>query len=46
MADAAAPTARSVPSAKSLVDGFLRGEMGLALGVVGISHALPGTVDG
>ncbi|WP_066687213.1 flagellar biosynthesis protein FlhA [Caulobacter sp. CCH9-E1] len=37
MADAAAPTAaRSVPSAKSLVDGFMRGEMGLALGVVGI----------
>ena len=37
MADAAAPTAaRSVPSAKSLLDGFLRGEMGLALGVVGI----------
>lgn len=37
MADAAAPTAaRSVPSAKSLVDGLLRGEMGLALGVVGI----------
>nr|WP_295107251.1 flagellar biosynthesis protein FlhA [uncultured Caulobacter sp.] len=37
MADAAAPTAaRSVPSAKSLVDGILRGEMGLALGVVGI----------
>ncbi len=36
MADAAAPTARSVPSARSLLDGFLRGEMGLALGVVGI----------
>ncbi|PIC01183.1 flagellar biosynthesis protein FlhA [Caulobacter sp. X] len=36
MADAAAPTASSMPSAKSLVDGFLRGEMGLALGVVGI----------
>jgi len=36
MADAAAPTARSMPSAKSLLDGFLRGEMGLALGVVGI----------
>jgi len=37
MADAAAPTAaRSVPNAKSLVDGFMRGEMGLALGVVGI----------
>jgi flagellar biosynthesis protein FlhA len=36
MADAAATTARSVPSAKSLLDGFLRGEMGLALGVVGI----------
>ncbi|MDR6626328.1 flagellar biosynthesis protein FlhA [Caulobacter segnis] len=37
MADAAAPTAaRSVPSAKSLIDGFMRGEMGLALGVVGI----------
>ena len=37
MADAAAPiAARSVPSAKSLLDGFLRGEMGLALGVVGI----------
>jgi flagellar biosynthesis protein FlhA len=36
MADAAAPTATSMPSAKSLVDGFLRGEMGLALGVVGI----------
>ncbi len=36
MADAAAPTARSVPSAKSLLDGFLRGEMGLAIGVVGI----------
>ncbi|MBO9543373.1 flagellar biosynthesis protein FlhA [Caulobacter sp.] len=37
MADAAAPTAaRSVPSAKSLVDGILRGEMGLAVGVVGI----------
>jgi flagellar biosynthesis protein FlhA len=36
MADAAAPTASSMPSAKSLVDGILRGEMGLALGVVGI----------
>ncbi len=36
MADAAAPTARSMPSARSLLDGFLRGEMGLALGVVGI----------
>ncbi len=36
MADAAAPTARSVPSAKSLLDGFMRGEMGLAIGVVGI----------
>lgn len=36
MADAAAPTARSAPSARSLLDGFLRGEMGLALGVVGI----------
>jgi len=36
MADAAAPTASSLPSAKSLLDGFLRGEMGLALGVVGI----------
>lgn len=36
MADAAAPTATSMPSAKSLVDGILRGEMGLALGVVGI----------
>ncbi|MET3665306.1 flagellar biosynthesis protein FlhA [Caulobacter sp. 1776] len=36
MADAAAPTARSMPSAKSMLDGFLRGEMGLALGVVGI----------
>jgi flagellar biosynthesis protein FlhA len=37
MADAAAPTAaRSIPSARSLLDGFLRGEMGLALGVVGI----------
>jgi flagellar biosynthesis protein FlhA len=36
MADAAAPTASSMPSAKSLVDGLLRGEMGLALGVVGI----------
>ena len=37
MADAAAPTAaRSVPSAKSLLDGFLRGELGLALGGVGI----------
>lgn len=36
MAEAAAPTASSMPSAKSLLDGFLRGEMGLALGVVGI----------
>ncbi|HWU79696.1 MAG TPA: FHIPEP family type III secretion protein, partial [Caulobacter sp.] len=36
MADAAAPTARSMPTAKSVVDGILRGEMGLALGVVGI----------
>ncbi|WP_184717118.1 flagellar biosynthesis protein FlhA [Caulobacter sp.] len=37
MADAAAPTAaRSVPSAKSLLDGIMRGEMGLAIGVVGI----------
>ncbi|WP_454717565.1 flagellar biosynthesis protein FlhA [Caulobacter segnis] len=36
MADAAAPTARSVPSARSLIDGILRGEMGLAVGVVGI----------
>lgn len=36
MADAAAPTASSMPSAKSLVEGIMRGEMGLALGVVGI----------
>lgn len=36
MADAAAPTATSMPSAKSLVEGIMRGEMGLALGVVGI----------
>ncbi len=36
MADAAASTASSLPSAKSLVNGILRGEMGLALGVVGI----------
>lgn len=36
MADAAAPTTSSMPSAKSLVDGLMRGEMGLALGVVGI----------
>lgn len=36
MAEAAAPTASSMPSAKSLVDGIMRGEMGLALGVVGI----------
>jgi flagellar biosynthesis protein FlhA len=37
MTDAAVPkTASSMPSAKSLLDGFLRGEMGLALGVVGI----------
>jgi flagellar biosynthesis protein FlhA len=37
MADAAVPkTASSMPSARSLLDGFLRGEMGLALGVVGI----------
>ena len=36
MADAAAPTARSMPSAKSMLDGILRGEMGLAVGVVGI----------
>jgi len=37
MADAAAPkAATSVPSAKSLWDGILRGEMGLAIGVVGI----------
>jgi flagellar biosynthesis protein FlhA len=36
MADAAAPTASSMPSPKALLDGFLRGEMGLALGVVGI----------
>lgn len=36
MADAAAPTASSMPSAKSLIDGLMRGEMGLALGVVGI----------
>ncbi|MFY8143420.1 MAG: flagellar biosynthesis protein FlhA, partial [Caulobacter sp.] len=36
MADAAAPNASSMPSAKSLLDGLMRGEMGLALGVVGI----------
>ena len=36
MADAAASTASSLPSPKSLVNGILRGEMGLALGVVGI----------
>ncbi|WP_297515812.1 flagellar biosynthesis protein FlhA [uncultured Caulobacter sp.] len=37
MADAAATsTASSLPSARSLVDGILRGEMGLALAVVGI----------
>ena len=36
MADAAAPTASSMPSPKSLLDGLMRGEMGLALGVVGI----------
>jgi len=37
MADAAVPkTASSIPSAKSLWEGILRGEMGLALGVVGI----------
>ncbi|WP_299011047.1 flagellar biosynthesis protein FlhA [uncultured Caulobacter sp.] len=36
MAEAAAPTATSMPSAKSLVEGIMRGEMGLALGVVGI----------
>ncbi|MBI1684012.1 flagellar biosynthesis protein FlhA [Caulobacter hibisci] len=37
MADAAAPKAgTSLPSAKSLWEGILRGEMGLAVGVVGI----------
>ena len=36
MADAAAPTASAMPSPKSLLDGLMRGEMGLALGVVGI----------
>jgi flagellar biosynthesis protein FlhA len=36
MADAAATTASSLPSARSLVNGIMRGEMGLALGVVGI----------
>jgi flagellar biosynthesis protein FlhA len=37
MADAAVPkAASSIPSAKSLWEGILRGEMGLALGVVGI----------
>ncbi len=37
MTDAAVPkTATSIPSAKSLWEGILRGEMGLALGVVGI----------
>ncbi|HWW27602.1 MAG TPA: flagellar biosynthesis protein FlhA [Caulobacter sp.] len=37
MADAAVPkAATSIPSAKSLWEGILRGEMGLALGVVGI----------
>ena len=37
MADAAVPkTATSIPSAKSLWAGILRGEMGLAVGVVGI----------
>ena len=37
MADAAAPkAASSIPSAKSLWEGILRGEMGLAVGVVGI----------
>jgi flagellar biosynthesis protein FlhA len=37
MADAAVPkTASSMPSAKSLWAGILRGEMGLAVGVVGI----------
>ncbi|MCY1646921.1 flagellar biosynthesis protein FlhA [Caulobacter sp. SL161] len=36
MADAAAPNASSMPSPKSLLDGLMRGEMGLALGVVGI----------
>ena len=36
MADAAAPTASSLPSAKSLLNGIMRGEMGLALGTVGI----------
>ena len=36
MADAAAPTASALPSPKSMLDGLMRGEMGLALGVVGI----------
>ncbi|OYX04787.1 MAG: flagellar biosynthesis protein FlhA [Caulobacter vibrioides] len=36
MADAAAPTASAMPSPKSLLDGLMRGEMGLAVGVVGI----------
>jgi flagellar biosynthesis protein FlhA len=37
MSDAAVPkTASSIPSARSLWDGILRGEMGLAVGVVGI----------
>ena len=37
MADAALPkTATAVPSPKALWEGILRGEMGLALGTVGI----------